>query len=276
MHKFIALVAVFAFVAVFGTALSAETHKLAATPETTWTGYFDNSIPPVLKINSGDTVEIECVSGGPEIMPAPESGLVVPKALTAIHGAKPQRLGPHIITGPVAIAGAEPGDALEIHVDRIEFGAEWGFCNVRPLAGTIPADFPAADVTHIPIDAERRYCTLPWGAKIPLAPFFGVMGVAPPSSYGTLSTKEPREFGGNLDNKELGSAARCIFPLWCLARISSSATATACRETAKSASTHWKYASTVHSPSCCIRGVKDSSVCDTPARKRLPISLALG
>lgn len=188
-------------------------HHLKATPETTRFGILDAAFPAVLTINSGDTVEIECVSGGPEIMPTSDSGFAIPKALSAIHGTRPQRLGPHIVTGPVAIAGAEPGDALEIHVDKIEFGSEWGFCNVRPLAGTIPADFPVADFTHILIDSEGKYCTLPWGAKIPLAPFFGLMGVAPSPSYGPLSTKEPREFGGNLDNKELGVGSTLYLPI---------------------------------------------------------------
>jgi len=188
-------------------------HHLKATPETTRFGILDARFPAVLEVISGDTVVIECVSGSPEMLPAAGSGFVIPKSLAAIHDARPSRIGPHIITGPVAIDGAEPGDTLEVHVNKIEFGAEWGFCAVRPLSGTIPADFPDGDITYIRIDAERKYCMLPWGAKIPLAPFFGLMGVAPPPSYGALSTKEPREFGGNIDNKELGAGSTLFLPV---------------------------------------------------------------
>lgn len=188
-------------------------HSIAATPETTRFGMVSAAFPPVLEISSGDTVVMQCVSGGPELMPPPESGLTVPDALKAIHKAAPQRLGPHIVTGPVAIAGAMPGDMLEVRIDKIEFGSDWGFCAVRPLAGTIPADFPVLDLSHLRIDRARNRCILPWGGEIPLAPFFGVMGVAPAPVFGTLSTKEPREFGGNLDNKELGPGSTLYLPV---------------------------------------------------------------
>ncbi|MBU6498697.1 MAG: acetamidase/formamidase family protein, partial [Rhodospirillales bacterium] len=89
------------------------THHLAATPETVRWGQFSAAFPPVLTVQSGDTVVIECVSGGRDVMPPAGSGLVVPPALAAIQ----ERVAPgpgHIITGPVAIAGAQPGDMLEV------------------------------------------------------------------------------------------------------------------------------------------------------------------
>jgi acetamidase/formamidase len=179
------------------------THRLEPTAQTVRWGTFDAGYPPLITINSGDTVVLECVSGGPEVMPPPESGLRVPPALAAIHAANIRRVGGHILTGPVAVTGAEPGDMLEVHIDKIEFGADWGYCGFRPLLGTLPEDFPERFLSHIPIDPARRMAKLPWGTELPLAPFFGVMGVAPPRNYGTISTKEPREHGGNLDNKEL-------------------------------------------------------------------------
>ncbi len=189
-------------------------HKLAPTPETVRFGGFDAAFAPVLTIRSGDSVTLECVSGGPEAMPPSELGLTVPPALAALHRANLVRFGPHILTGPVAVEGAEPGDMLEVHVEKIEFGADWGFCGFRPLGGTLPEDFPDRHMTHIPIDRVRRICHLPWGTELPLAPFFGVMGVAPPPRYGTLSSKEPREHGGNLDNKELGEGATLFLPVF--------------------------------------------------------------
>jgi len=190
------------------------THRLAPTPSTVRWGTFDAAYPPLITINSGDTVVLECVSGGPEVMPPPGSGLRIPPKLAAIHDANIPRVGGHILTGPVAVAGAEPGDMLEVHIDRIEFGADWGYCGFRPLLGTLPEDFPERYLSHIPIDRARRVAQLPWGTELALAPFFGVMGVAPPPSYGAISTKEPREHGGNLDNKELGEGATLYLPVW--------------------------------------------------------------
>ncbi len=190
------------------------THLIAASPDTIRWGIFDAAFPPLLTVASGDTVTLECVSGTPEMLPPPERGFAVPPALLAIHAATPPRMAGHILTGPVAIAGAEPGDTLEVHIDAIELGSDWGFCGFRPLAGTLPEDFPERWVSHIAVDQAKRIGTLPWGPALALSPFFGVMGVAPPPNYGAISTKEPREHGGNLDNKELGAGATLFLPVW--------------------------------------------------------------
>ena len=190
------------------------THRIPASPETTRWGLFDASFPPLLTVQSGDTVVLECVSGTPEMLPPASMGRTVPPALRAIHAANPVRLTGHILTGPVAVAGAEPGDTLEVRIDAVELGADWGYCGFRPLAGTLPEDYPERFVSHIAVDQARRVGTLPWGTELPLAPFFGVMGVAPPPNYGAISTKEPREHGGNLDNKELGAGASLFLPVW--------------------------------------------------------------
>ena len=190
-------------------------HTLDATPATTSWGVFDAAIPPVLTVASGDSVVMECVcAGGPDAMPPPESRLAIPPAIVAIHAARPPRASGHIITGPVAIEGAVPGDTLEIRIEAIELGADWGFCGFRPLAGTLPEDFPHRSLTHIPIERARRVGVLPWGPELPLAPFFGVMGVAPPPGWGAISTIQPRAHGGNLDNKELVAGTSLFLPVW--------------------------------------------------------------
>ena len=189
-------------------------HHLSATPTTTRWGTFSAAYDPVLTIQSGDSVTIECVSGAPDAMPPAAMGLVVPPALHAIHAAMVPHMGAHILTGPVAVAGAEPGDTLEVRIDTVELGAEWGFTAFRPLGGTLPEDFPYRRIAHSRIDRAARTCSPPWGGTIPLAPFFGVMGVAPRAEYGVISTKEPREHGGNLDNKELGAGATLFLPVW--------------------------------------------------------------
>ena len=87
----------------------------------------------------------------------PTAGFAIPERLLAIHGGNVPRLGPHIITGPVAVRGAEPGDCLRVEVEKIELGADWGFCGFRPLVGTLPEDFPYRRVLHIPVDRGRAH-----------------------------------------------------------------------------------------------------------------------
>ena len=193
----------------------ATTHKVEALPENVRWGVFDASFPPVVTVASGDLVVLECVSGGPEQCPPRDGSFKIPPKLIAIQNGSVPRLGPHILTGPVAVTGAEPGDVLRVDIEKIELGADWGFCGFRPLVGTLPEDFPYRRVLHIPVDRKKGTCEVPVGPGITLklAPFFGVMGVAPPAEWGQLSTKEPRAHGGNMDNKECGEGATLYLPV---------------------------------------------------------------
>jgi acetamidase/formamidase len=189
-------------------------HFVPATPQTVRFGMFDAAFEPVLTVESGDTVTLECMSGGPEVMPEPGAGFDIPEALQAIHAAKLERIGPHILTGPVAVAGAEPGDMLEVRIERVEPTANWGYCAIRPLAGTLPQDFPVRYVSHIPVDRQGGTCKPAWGPELKLSPFFGTVGVAPPAVYGRISSREPREHGGNIDNRELVAGSTLFLPVW--------------------------------------------------------------
>ena len=189
---------------------------LPATPETVRFGMFDAAFPPVLSVRPGERVRIECVSGIEQVMPPAGSGFTIPDNLARILAAKLERIGPHILTGPVAIEGAEPGDVLEVQINAIELGADWGYCAIRPLYGTLPEEFPEWSVNHIPIDRERNVCKPSFSPELPLAPFFGTMGVAPPKNYGRLSSREPREHGGNIDNKLLTAGSKLFLPVWVL------------------------------------------------------------
>ncbi|HVY16480.1 MAG TPA: acetamidase/formamidase family protein [Rhodopila sp.] len=189
-------------------------HTLHASPETVRLGVFNATYPPVMTIRSGDTVTVQCVSGRKDVLPPASAGLSIPPALAAILDANPTYSAGHIVTGPIAIDGAMPGDMLEIRIDAIEPGADWGYNLIRPLAGTLPEDFHDITLMHIKVDKDRHVCTLPWGTELPLAPFFGVMGVAPPPAFGTIASKEPRIHGGNLDNKELTAGSTLFLPVW--------------------------------------------------------------
>jgi acetamidase/formamidase len=191
-------------------------HVLKAGPETIVWGCFSAETPPVLTIASGDRVVVETLTGPPGLLPPEGNGMTVAPALHAIHAANlPIRFG-HLLTGPIAIEGAEPGDMLEVRIEAIEPGADWGFNAIVPFEGTLPDDFilPDLDLMHIPIDLAKKTCTLPFGPELPLAPFFGVMGVAPPPIYGELSSREPRLHGGNLDNKDLGAGSTLFLPVF--------------------------------------------------------------
>jgi acetamidase/formamidase len=190
------------------------THTLRAGPDTVRIGVFNAMFPPVMTVESGDTVEVQCVSGRDAVMPPRGSPFTVPAELSAILTANPGVQAGHIVTGPIAIAGAMPGDMLEIRIEKIVPGTDWGYNLIRPLAGTLPEDFHETSLMHIPVDTERCVCTLPWGTELALAPFFGVMGVAPPPAFGTIASKEPRIHGGNLDNKELTAGSTLFLPVW--------------------------------------------------------------
>ncbi len=187
-------------------------HHLAASVETCHWGFFDPDLAPALTVASGDRVTIETVSGGPDVLP--DGDYQIPPELLDIHARSERELPGHILTGPVAVDGAEPGDMLEVKIEDVSLRQDWGWNFIRPLAGTLPEHFPEQFETTIDLDAERSVGCLPWGIELPLAPFFGVMGVAPPTVWGRISSIQPRAHGGNLDNKELVAGTTLYLPVF--------------------------------------------------------------
>ena len=185
-------------------------HRLDAAPDTVHWGYFDGALAPVLTVAPGDTVTISTVSGPPDMMP---KDFAVPPALAAIHAAMTPKLPGHICTGPVAVRGAKAGQVLKVSIDAIALHYDWGYTFSAPQKGALPDDFEALHLMHIGLDAARGVGRLPWGQEIALKPFFGVMGVAPPRSWGAQSTLPPRRNGGNLDNKELVAGTTLYLPI---------------------------------------------------------------
>ena len=188
-----------------------HTYYLNPTPQTVHWGHFNASIPAVLQVESGDEVVIDTFSGGmsevadPSLF-RPEHRLIVDTV--------PQIMGPHILTGPVHVKGAEPGYTLEVRILNIELTTDWGWNIIRPLKGALPEDFPNLSRRVIPIDRQTNMARLPWGVDVPLRPFFGIIGVAPPPAYGLVSSVEPREYGGNIDNKEFIPGTSLFLPVF--------------------------------------------------------------
>lgn len=189
-------------------------HTLAALPGTVRWGYWDGTLSPVLTVSSGDRVTIDTLSGEPLDLPEPVSGFQVLETHRAVLAESERGPGPHLLTGPVAIEGAEPGDVLEVEIESISYLQNWGWNLQLPLHGTLPEDFPEMRRLHVPIDAAKEETVMPWGQRLPLSPFFGNIGVAPPVAHGRLSSVEPRAFGGNMDNKELGRGSKIHFPVF--------------------------------------------------------------
>jgi len=190
------------------------THRLDAAADTVHWGFFDAALKPLIIVDPGDTVVISTVSGSPSQLPPANSGLAVPQALRAIHAqVQPKLGGPHILTGPVAVRGAEAGQVLEVRIKAIDLNYDWGYNVIRPLAGALPDDFKQTRLIHIPLDRARMVGTLPWGLKLPLRPFFGIMAVAPPAAWGPVASPPPRRNGGNIDNKELVVGTTLFLPI---------------------------------------------------------------
>jgi acetamidase/formamidase len=105
------------------------------------------------------------------------------------------------------------GDVLQVDILDVQLRQDWGYNFIRPLAGTLPLDFDEMHYNNIPLDRAAGVAVMPWGLKLKLAPFFGVMAVAPPPAWGRISSIEPRAHGGNLDNKELVAGTTLYLPV---------------------------------------------------------------
>ena len=187
-------------------------HEVLPSPDTVQWGAFDAAYPAVLTIASGDTLTLHSVSGGPDELPPVGGGHVYPEH-RAIHAAVPRGPGPHIITGPVAVEGAMPGDVLQVDILDVKLRQDWGYNVVKPLAGGLPNDFAHHSLMNIEIDRLKNVVHMPWGLEIPARPFFGIMGVAPPRAWGRVTSVVPRSFGGNIDNKELVAGTTLLLPV---------------------------------------------------------------
>ena len=188
----------------------AQTHRLDPALETVHWGFFDGKLAARMEVESGDTVVVDTVSGTLEVAPQASYTAAHREIVTTL---KPQ-LGPHILTGPIAVRGAQPGDTLEVRIKSIELTADWGWNVIRPLRGTLPEDFSEYQARVIPIDRRAMTSRLPWGPVLPLQPFFGILATAPRPEYGRISTVEPREFGGNIDCKELIAGSSLFLPVF--------------------------------------------------------------
>lgn len=188
-------------------------HEVAPAPKNMVWGYLDAAVPPILTIRSGDTVGLTSWSSADEEDLPADRSIVDPRHLQAMRECA---RGPnsHMITGPILVEGAQPGDVLQVDILEISLAEDWGFTCILPLRGTLPDDFDSPALMHVRIDRERGIGQLPWGREIQLDPFFGILAVAPPAHWGRCPSLYPRKFGGNIDNKELRAGTTLYLPIF--------------------------------------------------------------
>lgn len=210
--------ALFALTAVLvpdAPAFAQTVHRLEASPTTVAFGHYDPATPAVLRIASGDIVEVTTMlTSNPTRLqamglPADE----VQPELAAIYDEVEDRgPGGHILTGPIFVEGARPGDVLEVRILDVGYSIDYGYngCSgfVRDLCD------PEARSRLIRIDREAHTAEIAPGITTTLSPFFGSMGVAPPPDSGRVSSNPPGRHAGNMDNKELVEGTTVYIPVW--------------------------------------------------------------
>jgi acetamidase/formamidase len=191
-------------------------HILKATRETVHLGGFSHLLEPALTIDSGDTIDVETYTGYYIYDKAPAEFLT-PEFLDICQNLPPERKiagGPHLLTGPIYLRDAEPGDVLEVNLEAIAPRLPVGFNAIRTGWGALPEDFTQPALRFIPLDLANNIAQFPAGSgiKIPLKPFFGILGVATTES--DRNSIPPGCYGGNIDNRELQAGSRIFLPIY--------------------------------------------------------------
>ena len=211
-------------------AQSAYDQHVMLTPGNSVIGNFPAQKAPILTVKSGDTVRLDTGGGnrwGDEdplawlkknniaVTPAErqvvEEVARVLKETTRYAGIE----GGHLMVGPIAVAGAMPGDTLEVRILSVVPRLPYGTVSMRPGRGGIPDSVPEAYSRIVKLDLKRNVGVFDAGIEVPLAPFMGVMGVLPPDEEGTnRRSGPPGVFGGNLDCKELVAGTSLYLPVF--------------------------------------------------------------
>jgi len=184
---------------------------IPSTPATVDLGRFDPGRPPIVTIDSGDVVVYE--NTWTHFLNRLQPGVAIER-LAELRRAGAGR-GVHSIIGPIAVAGAEPGDLLEIRfltLRTIDFGAN--FHNASDLrTGALPDEFAHGHIHYFDLDGDDGYVTFNEHIKLELRPFQGTFGVAHPSGE-AVSSVAPGQHAGNIDVKEMTAGSTLFVPVW--------------------------------------------------------------
>ena len=195
-----------------------RTHVVESNRETVRLGVFDETLPPIVTIESGDWVSFP--NTWSHFMNELQPGVPVAR-LAELRASNPGR-GPHSIIGPIVVWDAEPGDVVEIRYRRLHPVA-WGAVFNNPGAlgtGLLPQDFTQGQIKYVDLDLTQMEAKFAPDITIPLTPFQGTLGVAPPDGFfpplspGVTSSVPPGPHGGNLDLRELTEGSVLYLPVW--------------------------------------------------------------
>ena len=192
------------------------THRLPLEPANIHWGYYDASLEPALTIQSGDRVSFEnmLARGLERLRLAGFSDERFLPTMVAVEQEVMDRMGSHPLNGPIYVEGAEAGDVLEVRLLEIGFLTPYGVSGFLPGGGSLPDDFPYAGLRGFEIDTIAGTATMGVdGVVIPVRPFFGSIGVAPPLLRGRINSTAPGYHAGNLDNRELIEGTTVYLPV---------------------------------------------------------------
>jgi acetamidase/formamidase len=188
-------------------------HVLRVTPSTVQWGHFAAEAKPVLTVKPGEVVTIDTIVGIPDMLE--ELGAATDDPIREMKEmyakVKDRGPGPHFLTGPVAVEGARPGDVLEVEILEIHLRSPYGWMMIEPGAGALPGEFPYLRKKLVPLDRRNNIAEFAPGVRIPVRPFFGNLGVAPP--MGRLGSSAPGYHAGNIDNKWLVAGSKVYIPV---------------------------------------------------------------
>ena len=198
---------------------------LRSTPENVSWGWIAADREPVLRVRSGQSVRIDTVTHqGINTAKDPvaffgaagiSAGDVLPDAVEIYRAIKREgSAGPHLLTGPTWVEGARPGDMLEVRVLDVEIRVPYGVNATGPGSGAVPDLLAAAEQKVIKLDLERNVALFARDVEVPLAPFMGIVAVAPPPALKRVSTKPPGAFGGNIDFRHLVAGSTLYLPVF--------------------------------------------------------------
>lgn len=210
------------------------THTVMSSLENViWGELFKPDSKPILRVKSGDRIVMQTVSHegiladqGDTVEFLTKAGIardkILPDQLNIKTNVKKTGPGPHVITGPIFVEGAEPGDVLEIRTLKIDYRSPYGVISNRHSKGALPGEYPenAAPIYTkvIPVDAERNIGIFrPSNGRpnidLPLKPFMGIMGVVPANLEEAVNSVPPGIYGGNLDIKLIGEGTSLYLPV---------------------------------------------------------------
>ncbi|MDE3234560.1 MAG: acetamidase/formamidase family protein [Bacteroidota bacterium] len=211
---FVFLCVVYNLVTAQKTGSATNPYVLNPTPTTVVWGNYWSEAKPALHIQSGDYVTVRTlITSNPERLEAagvpPDQ---VEKELRDVQSIKEKGPGGHVLTGPIYIEEAEPGDVLEIKIKSIDLAIPYGY-NAIGQSGYLSDEIFDRKMKIIPLDKDKMIGHFADGIDVPLHPFFGSMGVAPPKEVGKWNSAPPWIHGGNLDNKELVAGSSLFIPV---------------------------------------------------------------